>query len=861
MKKKRKMYILVEFPYPSGSGLHMGHAFTFTGGDVYARYWRMKGREVLFPMGWDAFGLPTENYAIRTGKKPQEVTERNSKRFKEQMKKLWFSFDWEREINTTDPAYYRWTQWIFIQLFKKGLAYKKKMPINWCLSCKIGLANEEVVDGKCERCGGQVERREIDQWIVKITDYADRLIGGLKKTDFVEKVKKAQINWIGKSEGVEIDYPVIGEEGKVISCYSTRPDTNFGATFVVMAPEHKLVDELTKEEYREAVEAYKKEAKKKSELERTELEKEKTGVFTGSYCLNRLNGRKMPIYVADFVVLSAGTGIVVGVPAHDKRDWVFAKKYDIEMIPVIRPLGGKSWDYEKEPYVDIDEAEVFNSDFLDGMKALEAKNKIIDYLVDKGWGRRAKNYHLRDWIFSRQHYWGEPIPMIFCQSCSEKIKSQIMNSPPTASQSGGQANYKVKQIYSYIKEMGIDKRAVRENPGWWPVRDEDLPVKLPQVEAYQPSSTGDSPLANIDEFVKTKCPVCGGEARRETDTMPNWAGSDWYFLGYLVSKSLKLQTTNRKSETKKVRFQDIFSANMSELERWLPVDVYIGGDEHNTLHLLYSRFIYQFLWDLGVVPKSCPEPYYKRVSHGVILGPDGQRMSKSRGNVIVPDEIVEKYGVDVVRCYLMFMGPFTGTMVWDERTLLGVKRFLGKFGKFVEKQIANKSQASISNKQTEIRRIIDKTAAGVGKDVEEFGFNTAIAKMMEMINQLRSGDKKAAVGRGELKKMVKMLAPFAPCLANKWWRKMGEKEVLETAAWPEADRQGLKEERVTIPVAVNGKVRGQMECRGRQAPGAESEILRRARDLPEVQKWIKEKKIIREIWVPGRMVNLVVKDD
>ncbi|MFA6008019.1 MAG: leucine--tRNA ligase [Candidatus Shapirobacteria bacterium] len=475
--KSKKKYILVEFPYPSGSGLHVGHAFSFTGGDVYARFKRMQGYNVMFPMGWDAFGLPTENYAIKMKRKPQEVTKENTEMFKKQMKRLAYSFDWEREINTTDPNYYKWTQWIFIQLFKKGLAYKKEMPINWCPSCKIGLANEEVVDGKCERCGTEVERRTISQWVVKITEYADKLISGLEKTDFIDKVKQAQINWIGKTSGITIDYPIVNSD-KVISCYSTRPDTNFGATFVVIAPEHERVTELTTSGNKEAVEKYIVESRKKSEMERTELQKEKTGVFTGSYCINRLTGKKMPIWVSDFVVLTAGTGVVVGVPAHDQRDFDFAKKHNIEIVPVIVPKDGSKWNFDEKPYLDIDDALVINSDFLNGMMVLEVKEKIINYLEEKGWGKRSSNYHLRDWIFSRQHYWGEPIPMIYCNK-----------------------------------------------DGWVPVEDKDLPIKLPEVENYEPTDDSKSPLSKIESFVKCKCPVCGGEAERETDTMPNWAGS------------------------------------------------------------------------------------------------------------------------------------------------------------------------------------------------------------------------------------------------------------------------------------------------------------------------------------------------
>ncbi|MBU3935527.1 leucine--tRNA ligase, partial [Patescibacteria group bacterium] len=756
--------------------------------DAIARKKRMEGYNVLFPIGWDAFGLPTENYAIKTKQAPQKVTDENTAMFKRQMKRLAYSFDWEREINTTDPEYYKWTQWIFIQLFKKGLAYKKEMPINWCPSCKTGLANEEVVDSKCERCGAEVSRRNMSQWIVKITDYADKLISGLEKTDFIEKVKKAQINWIGKSEGINIDYPIVGGERK-LSCYSTRPETNFGATFIVIAPEHEQVAKLTTAENKEAVEKYRQEARKKSEMERTELAKEKTGVFTGTYALNRLTNRKMPIYVSDFVVLGAGTGVVVGVPACDVRDWDFAKKYNLPMIKVVD-----------------DEGRMINSDFLDGMKTKEAKEKIMDYLEEKGWGRRASNYHLRDWIFSRQHYWGEPIPMINCPKCK-----------------------------------------------WVSVPEKDLPVRLPEVEAYQPTSTGESPLADIKEFVNCKCPVCGGEARRETDTMPNWAGSDWYFLAYCFAKKLK----NNNEILKRVQddthdvFIDIFSDSQEELKKWLPVDVYIGGDEHNTLHLLYSRFIVNFLYDIGVSPVA--EPYDKRLSHGVILGPDNQRMSKSKENVIMPEVVADKYGVDVLRLYLMFMGPFEGTMAWNEKTLMGVKRFLDKFEKFIEKQVKNMAEAS----GEEVKKILNKTILGVSKDLEAFSFNTAVAKQMEMVNKLQVASQKSQVKKEDIEKMIKMLAPLAPYVAEEMWQLLGEKDSVHVSRWPEVEEKYLKEDKITIPVAINGKVRGEFQVESQKLQD-EKGILEVAKKLEAVQKWTEGKKIVKEIYVPGKMINLVI---
>jgi len=811
-KKREKKYVLVEFPYPSGSGLHVGHAFTMTGADVYARKKRMEGNNVLFPMGWDAFGLPTENYAIRTGIKPQLATEQNTANYRRQMKKMAFSFDWQREVNTTDPTYYKWTQWIFIQLFKHGLAYKKEMPINWCPSCKTGLANEEVIDGKCERCGAGVSRRNLSQWIVKITDYADRLLEGLEKTAFIEKVKAAQINWIGKTQGVTIDYPVMGME-KTISCYSTRPDTNFGATFIVIAPEHEMVMELTTEKNEKAVREYIKQAKKKSELERTELEKEKTGVFTGSYALNRLTGKKMPIYVSDFVVLTAGTGIVVGVPAHDERDFQFAKKYRLEITPVVKPKGGKKWDFNKRPFANTDKAVVFNSRFLNGLPALEAKEKIIDYLVKKGWGKRAINYHLRDWIFSRQHYWGEPIPMIYCEKC-----------------------------------------------GWQPVPEDQLPVKLPDVEKYQPTDTGESPLANIKDWVETKCPKCEGKARRETDTMPNWAGSDWYFLRYIDPK-------NKKA-----------IADMEKMKYWLPVDIYIGGDEHNTLHLLYSRFIYQFLHDIGAVPKKYSEPYYKRLSHGVILGSDGFRMSKSRGNVVNPDEIWEKHGVDALRMYMMFMGPFEGTMVWNENALRGIERFLKRFDRgtrwLINQAKSHELKCVPAENNTEFLPELHKTIKKVGGDVDKCQFNTAIAALMTFLNFIHNEVIKESVKpldkradhryfiskKGNLKKIIQLLAPFAPYLAEELWEKLGEKNSVHISEWPEFDPKYLVEDETEIVVQINGKLRGTVRLNSKTAK-SESEAVKKAKDNFKVAKYLEDKQIVKTIFVPGKLINFVIKQN
>ena len=761
---KKKKYILVEFPYPSGSGLHVGHAFSFTGGDVYARFKRMQGENVLFPMGWDAFGLPTENYAIKMKKKPQEVTKENTDMFRKQMKDLAFSFDWEREINTTDPNYYKWTQWIFIQLFKKGLAYKKEMPINWCPSCKIGLANEEVVDGKCERCGSEVSRRNISQWVVKITDYADKLIEGLEETNFIEKVKQAQINWIGKSEGAKVKFKIKDREEN-LEVFTTRPDTLFGATFMVIAPEYKLSLELAKNN--EEIKKYIADSRKKSDLERTELAKDKTGVFSGLYAINPVNNKEIPVWISDFVLASYGTGAIMSVPAHDDRDRAFAEKFGLEIVSVYDE-DDKDYDVEAE------------------------KKKMNDWLQENNIGERTASYHLRDWIFSRQHYWGEPIPMINCPKC-----------------------------------------------GWVPAEESSLPIVLPEVEAYEPTDDGKSPLSKIESFIKTKCPNCGGEAERETDTMPNWAGSDWYFLRYCDPHN------------------DAVLASQELMKYWVPVDVYIGGDEHNVLHLLYSRFIYKFLWDLGVVPKEHPEPYYKRLSHGVILGPDNQRMSKSKGNVIVPEVVADKYGVDVVRMYLMFMGPFDATMAWNENTLMGVKRFLDRFEKFVLKQ-RDLSTANTEEESLLIHKTIDK----VTKDMENFGYNTAIAKLMELLNGLSVDYEAKPLGEKNIKILIKLIAPFAPYTAEEMWNKIKEENdvvSVHVAEWPKADPKYLTEDESTVMVAINGKVRSELKVKTDEINNKE-QILGLAKKDVKIINWLGGSEIVKEIYVPGKMINFVIKD-
>lgn len=798
---KKKFYALVEFPYPSGAGLHLGHAFTNIIMDIYAHKKRMDGYNVMFPMGWDSFGLPTENYAIKTGIHPAKVTAQNTALFKKQDKQLGVSFDWDREVDTSDPDYYRWTQWIFVQLFKNGLAYKAEMPVGWCPSCKIILANEEIVGGKCERCGAQAEHRMQSQWLLRITAYADRLIEGLADLDYPDYVKMAQINWIGKSSGVNIDYPVV-DSNLTISCYSTRPDTNYGATFVVIAPEHPLVGKLTTKENKKPVLAYIDQAKKKSEMERTDLAKEKTGVFTGSYCLNRLTKKQMPIWVSDFVVATAGTGIVVGVPAHDERDWDFARKHDIEIIPVVKPKKG-DWDFEKSPFVDIDDAEVFNSDFLDGLPALEAKEKIIEYLVQKGWGKRATNYHLRDWIFSRQHYWGEPIPMVYCESCAKKG-----------------INWK-KSDEEYWKKMA----------GWFPVNEDELPIKLPEVEKYQPTSTGESPLSSVKDWVKTTCPVCGGAARRETDTMPNWAGSSWYFLRYTDPK-------NNDS-----------LADKKKLDYWMPVDVYLGGAEHTTLHLLYSRFWHKFLYDIGVVPTT--EPYKARRQHGVILGEDSFKMSKSRGNIINPEDIINKFGADTLRLYLMFMAPYDQTVPWSTKGLEGCWRFLNRVWRLVSDNAKNKQV----EENTKIKRVMAKTTKKVTEDIEEMKYNTAIAAIMEGLNEI---GRNSLLGKDTIENLILLLAPFAPFFAEELWvEALGNQYSVHQQPWPEYDPSLVVEEKVVIAVQINGKVRGQIELDSAKA-GEQEEVEKAAMANEAVAKYLNGQKARKVFFVPGRLINFVV---
>ena len=783
---QEKYFVMVEFPYPSGAGLHIGHAFSFTGGDVFARYQRMLGKNVLFPIGWDAFGLPTENYAIRTGRPPQDVTRENTAMFRQQMQRLGLSFDWDRVVDTTDPGYYKWTQWIFIQLYKKGLAYKQEMPINWCPSCKIGLANEEVVDGRCERCGTETERRRISQWVIKITDYADRLISGLSETAFIEKVKASQINWIGRSEGAKIRFPVI-DRSEALEVFTTRPDTLWGCTFMVVAPEHALVQEV--KGHNPEVAAYVEQARRKSDLERGDATNEKTGVYTGLNAFHPTTGQEIPIWTSDFVLLSYGTGAVMAVPAHDERDFDFATTYGLPIVPVIIPQDG--WDFTTGAYTGLD-GKAENSGAIDGLSPRQAIPAAIEYLEQLGLGERAVSYHLRDWIFSRQHYWGEPIPMIYC-----------------------------------------------EEHGWNPVPEDQLPVILPEVEAYKPTDTGESPLANMTGWVNTTCPVCNGPARRETDTMPNWAGSNWYFLRYTDPRN------------------DKALASMDKLRYWMPVDVYIGGDEHNTLHLLYSRFIYQFLHDIGAVPAEVPEPYAKRLSHGVILGPDGQRMSKTRGNTIVPEDYLDRVGADALRCYLMFIGPFDATFAWNERALMGVKRFLDRFERFVRTHAGDGNHAAQNagqNGQQKARAIINRLGKQVKDDTAAFKFNTPLAKMMEALNDLE--DLGQPIRPDELREMVQILSPYAPFLAQACWETLGQKGSVALTRWPVYDPALEVDEGVEMAVQVNGKLRGTIHM---PKDADEASVRASAETLQSVARHLEGKQVVKIIVVPNRTINYVVK--
>jgi leucyl-tRNA synthetase len=770
--KKPKKYILIEFPYPSGSGLHVGHCRSYSALDAISRKKRMEGFNVMFPIGWDAFGLPTENYAIKTGVHPEKATEKNVKNYTRQLKSLGLSFDWSREINTTDPKYYKWTQWIFLKLFEKGLAYQAEIPINWCPSCKIGLANEEVISGKCERCKTQVTQRKIKQWMLMITKYADRLIEDLDRVNYLEKIKAQQMDWIGRSYGVDINFKTEGSK-EPIKVFTTRADTIFGVTAVVLAPEHPLVEKIVTKEKLDEVKKYIKESRQKSEFERTKLEKEKTGVFTGAFCINPLNNEKVPVWIGDYVVATYGGGAVMVVPAHDYRDYDFAKKYGLEIREVVS--GG---DISRDAFVEY--GTLVNSGQFSGLSSKEAIKKITQWLQKNKLGEKKVQYKLRDWVFSRQHYWGEPIPIIHCEKC-----------------------------------------------GVVPVPEKDLPVKLPYVERYQPTDTGESPLAAISDWVNTKCPKCKGKAKRETDTMPNWAGSNWYYLRYCDPKN------ERKIVDKK------------KAEYWTPVDWYNGGMEHTTLHLLYSRFIYKFLFDIGVVPQ--PEPYQKRTSHGIVLAEDGRKMSKSFGNVVNPDDIVKEYGADTLRVYEMFMGPFDQAIDWSQKGVKGVNRFLNRVWNLVLECAENK------NSKKEVLQEIHKLNKRVDEDTDLMKFNTVIAGFMEFINFCF--DNKKDVGKDVIERLLTLLAPFAPHITEELWRYLGNKDSIHKKVWLKYDPKLVKEEIITLIVQVNGKVRDKIEVK---ADIKEKEAKELALNREKVKKRISGKEIKKIIFVPGKLINLVI---
>ena len=771
---KKKFYPLVEFPYPSGQGLHVGHPRSYTALDIVARKRRMEGYNVLYPMGWDAFGLPTENFAIKNHIHPRIVTERNVARFKAQLKSLGLSFDWSREINTTDPEYYKWTQWIFIRMFEKGLAYKKELSVNFCTSCKCVLANEEVVNGVCERCGSEVIHKTKSQWMLKITEYAQRLNDDLDDLDFIERVKTQQKNWIGRSTGAEVDFTAT--TGDKITVYTTRPDTLFGATYMVIAPEHALIEKWKDplETYDEIL-AYRDAAAKKSDFERTEVNKDKTGVrLRGVAAVNPVNGKEIPIFVSDYVLATYGTGAIMAVPAHDTRDWDFAKMFGLPIVEVV--AGG---DVQKEAFTDVATGKLCNSEFLNGMEVAEAKKAIIAWLQEKGIGREKVNFKLRDWVFSRQRYWGEPIPLIQCPHC-----------------------------------------------GWVPVPDEELPLRLPDVESYEPTDTGESPLSAMTDWVHCKCPKCGADAMRETDTMPQWAGSSWYFLRYCDPHN------------------DKELASREALEYWMPVDWYNGGMEHTTLHLLYSRFWAKFLYDIDILPQK--EPYLKRTSHGMILGENGEKMSKSRGNVINPDDIINEYGADTLRLYEMFIGDFEKSAPWSQDSIRGCKRFL-------ERTAALTDLVKGEGVTPELESAFHKTIKKVSGDIEEMKFNTAIAAMMALINDIYAHGSLTA---DELKTFITLFCPFAPHLCEEMWEAIGGEGLLSLAPWPTWDEAKTVDATITFALQVNGKLRGTAEL---PKDVTKEDAIAAAKNDPRVAAHLAGKTVVKEIFVPGKIVNIVVK--
>ena len=775
--EKEKFYALIEFPYPSGQGLHVGHPRPYTALDVVSRKRRLQGYNVLYPIGWDAFGLPTENYAIKNHIHPEEVTKMNVARFKKQIQSLGISFDWSREINTTDPEYYKWTQWIFLQLFKKGLAYKKEMAVNWCTSCKCVLANEEVVNGECERCGSDVVRKVKSQWMLKITEYADRLINDLDLVDYPPRVKAQQKNWIGKSTGAEVDFTTT--EGDILTVYTTRCDTLFGVTYMVISPEHPCIEKWSdKITNINEVRAYQAQAAKKSDFERTELAKEKTGVIIdGVKAVNPVNNKEIPIFVSDYVLVSYGTGAIMAVPAHDTRDWEFAKKFNLPIVEVVK--GGE--DVQKEAFTDCATGVLVNSGFITGLSVEEAKKSMIEWLAENGVGKAKTNYKLRDWVFSRQRYWGEPIPIVHCDKC-----------------------------------------------GFVAIPESELPLKLPMVDSYEPTDTGESPLSKMTDWVETTCPHCGGKAHRETDTMPQWAGSSWYFLRYMDPHNTEA------------------IASKEALEYWSPVDWYNGGMEHTTLHLLYSRFWHKFLYDIGVVPT--PEPYAKRTSHGMILGANGEKMSKSRGNVVNPDDIVEQYGADTMRMYEMFIGDFEKAAPWNESSIKGCRRFIERYYNLQTKLIDGESV------RPELEASFHKTIKKVGDDIENIKFNTAIATLMALMNDISNVGN---INKKEYAIFSILMNPFAPHVTEEVWSSANLGEgLIADRQWPEYDESKCKADEIEIAVQVNGKIRAKLLI---PADAEQTEALELAKADENVKKAIDGMNIIKEIYVKGRLVNIVVK--
>ena len=775
---KPKYYCLVEFPYPSGQGLHVGHPRSYTALDIVARKKRLEGYNVLYPMGWDAFGLPTENFAIKNHIHPEIVTKNNVAHFKSQLQSIGFSFDWSREVNTTDPEYYKWTQWIFLQMYKRGLAYKKEMPVNWCTSCKCVLANEEVVDGVCERCGSQVIRKVKSQWMLKITEYADRLVDDLDSVDYIERVKTQQRNWIGRSYGAEVDFATTA--GETITVYTTRADTIFGATYMVLSPEHAYVsDWLDRGVIANAgeVRAYQLEASKKSDFERTELAKDKTGVLLeGVKAIDPANDKEIPVFISDYVLTSYGTGAVMGVPAHDTRDWDFAKKFGLDIIEVV---SGSDVPVTEKCYTDVAEGILVNSDFLNGMSVAEAKEAIVDFLAKKGCGRKKTNFKLRDWVFSRQRYWGEPIPMVKCDKC-----------------------------------------------GWVPLDESELPLRLPMVDSYEPTDTGESPLAKLTDWVDTTCPRCGGKAQRETDTMPQWAGSSWYFLRY---------TDPHNTEA---------LASPEALKYWTPVDWYNGGMEHTTLHLLYSRFWHKFLYDIGVVPTK--EPYAKRTSHGMILGEDNEKMSKSRGNVVNPDDVIAEYGADTLRLYEMFIGDFEKTAPWSTKSIKGCKRFADRYWALGDILVDGGIRPEFEGR-------FHRTIKKVTFDIDNLKANTAIAALMSLLNDIYES---GSVTREELRVFTILLNPFAPHVTEELYETVGFGGRVTDAAWPEYDESKCVESSVEIAVQVNGKIKARTVV---PADIDEDGAINAAMSLESVVPLLSGKTVVKKLYVKGRLVNIVVK--